>query len=70
MEQLPEIVPNAPFLNCGKIKVFSEYGKVAEFLDHPAFEITNDKENADIWWLYGHFKDYKYFRLTLGEILH
>ena len=59
IEELPEKLPNVPQPASFKFKVYSEYEKIGEYLKHPAFEMTNEKENADIWWLYLHFNDFK-----------
>ncbi|GLV42208.1 Tubulin tyrosine ligase-like 12 [Carabus blaptoides fortunei] len=42
----------------GKIKVFSEYNLVNQFLTDDRFEITEDESNADILWYTRHFKTY------------
>ncbi|XP_076165510.1 tubulin tyrosine ligase-like 12 [Ptiloglossa arizonensis] len=42
-----------------KLKVFSDYTYVNDYLNDPAFEITNDEEEADILWYTSHFKEYK-----------
>ncbi|XP_043274192.1 tubulin--tyrosine ligase-like protein 12 [Venturia canescens] len=42
-----------------KLKVYSEYRFVNEYLTHPKFEIVEDIEQADILWLMSHFKDYE-----------
>lgn len=42
-----------------KLRVFSEYKNVNDYLTDPAFEITDDERQADILWLVSHFKTYK-----------
>ena len=43
-----------------KIKVYSEYSYVKEYLKHSRFEIVEESSDADILWLSKHLKDYKY----------
>ena len=47
------------------LKVFSESCEVSEFLTHPNFVLHNDKDTADILWLYDHFKDFRFGILYL-----
>ncbi|XP_076234455.1 tubulin tyrosine ligase-like 12 [Calliopsis andreniformis] len=42
-----------------KLKVFSQYTFVNQYLNDPAFEIVNNEEEADILWYTSHFKEYK-----------
>lgn len=42
-----------------KLKVYSEYRFVNEYLTHPRFEIVESIDQADILWLMSHFKDYE-----------
>lgn len=60
-ESLPENVDSkSPERAKGtKLKVFSEYTYVNEYLNDPAFEIVADENQADILWYTSHFKDYK-----------
>ena len=44
-----------------KIKVYSQYQPICDHLKDPAFEIVDEKENADILWLTTHFKTFKEF---------
>ena len=43
------------------IKVYSEYRPICDHLNDPAFEIVDEKEDADILWLTTHFKTFKEF---------
>ncbi|XP_063235644.1 tubulin--tyrosine ligase-like protein 12 [Bacillus rossius redtenbacheri] len=42
-----------------KLKVYSEYSLVNEYLSDPRFEITDDEETANILWYTTHFRDYE-----------
>ena len=42
-----------------KLKVYSQYTYINDYLNDPAFEIVNNEEEADILWYTSHFKDYK-----------
>ncbi|XP_029046721.1 tubulin--tyrosine ligase-like protein 12 [Osmia bicornis bicornis] len=42
-----------------KLKVYSQYTYINDYLNDPAFEIANNEEEADILWYTSHFKDYK-----------
>ncbi|XP_066594754.1 tubulin--tyrosine ligase-like protein 12 [Prorops nasuta] len=42
-----------------KLKVFSEYSFVNQYLTDPEFEIVDRESDADILWLVSHFKHYK-----------
>ncbi|XP_030029619.2 tubulin--tyrosine ligase-like protein 12 [Manduca sexta] len=42
-----------------KLKVFSEYRYINEFLTAPEFQIVHNENNADVLWYINHFKDYK-----------
>ncbi|XP_072929780.1 tubulin--tyrosine ligase-like protein 12 [Epargyreus clarus] len=58
-----ESVPAADFTKeksiSGKLKVYSEYEYVNQYLTHPEFEIVDNETDADILWYINHFKDYK-----------
>ena len=43
----------------GILRVYSDIGQVQKFLKHPRFVIAADREEADIWWIKTHFKDYQ-----------
>ena len=49
----PKLDPNR------KIRVYSQYGYVNQYLTHESFEITESKPDADILWLSTHFKEFK-----------
>jgi tubulin--tyrosine ligase-like protein 12 len=53
-----------------KLKVYSEYRFINEYLKHPRFEITFVEEDADILWYMHHFTDYRELgeRNTLGYV--
>ncbi|KAL5281777.1 TTLL12 family protein [Megaselia abdita] len=58
-EILPEISPNEPKIqNNYPLKVYSEYDVICEHLTDPRFQIVNKQEDADVWWLTTHFKDF------------
>lgn len=42
-----------------KLRVFSQYGNVNDYLTDPAFEIVDNEEEADILWLVSHYKAYR-----------
>ena len=46
-----------------KLKVYSEYRFVNEYLKHPRFEISSVEDDADVLWYMHHFTDYR----ELGE---
>ncbi|XP_012276050.1 tubulin--tyrosine ligase-like protein 12 [Orussus abietinus] len=60
-ETLPEetVTNTLQILENTKLKVYSQYSFVNEYLNDPAFEIVSNEEEADILWLTTHFKDYK-----------
>lgn len=41
-----------------KIKVFSEYSFINDYLTAPEFEIVNNEEEADVLWYINHFKTF------------
>ncbi|XP_076758495.1 tubulin tyrosine ligase-like 12 isoform X2 [Xylocopa sonorina] len=42
-----------------KLKVFSQYTYINDYLNDEAFEIVNYEDEADILWYTSHFKEYK-----------
>uniref|UniRef100_A0AAY4D584 Tubulin--tyrosine ligase-like protein 12 SET-like domain-containing protein n=1 Tax=Denticeps clupeoides TaxID=299321 RepID=A0AAY4D584_9TELE len=50
----PHTVPDGKVL-----KVYTEIKQVRENLKHPRFELTEDEGEADILWLFSHFRDYR-----------
>ncbi|XP_042900444.1 tubulin--tyrosine ligase-like protein 12 isoform X2 [Parasteatoda tepidariorum] len=60
VEELPDIgieIPN--LLDIKKIKVYTDYPEVSEFLTIPRFYFTNEKSEAHILWLAGRVYDYR-----------
>ncbi|XP_011301933.1 tubulin--tyrosine ligase-like protein 12 [Fopius arisanus] len=47
------------YSNEKKLKVFTEYKYVRDYLTDSAFEITDNEEEADVLWYMDHFKDYE-----------
>uniref|UniRef100_A0A673BMI9 Tubulin--tyrosine ligase-like protein 12 SET-like domain-containing protein n=1 Tax=Sphaeramia orbicularis TaxID=375764 RepID=A0A673BMI9_9TELE len=41
------------------LKVYSEMSQVTNNLTHPRFQLTEEKQEADILWCYNHIKDYR-----------
>lgn len=41
------------------LKVYSEMSQVTQNLTHPRFQITEDRDQADIIWSFAHIKDYR-----------
>ncbi|XP_072233313.1 tubulin--tyrosine ligase-like protein 12 [Leuresthes tenuis] len=62
-EELPLEIQPYIFAKDKIFKVFSEMSQVTNNLTHPRFQLTEDKEEADIIWSYNHIKDYR----TLSE---
>ncbi|CAK9813412.1 Tubulin--tyrosine ligase-like protein 12 [Anthophora quadrimaculata] len=60
-ESLPEYIDEQlhPRDRNTKLKVFSEYSYINEYLTDPAFEIVNEESSADVLWYVSHFTDYK-----------
>lgn len=59
-ESVPDLSIEFPTL-CRerKIKVYSDYKAIRDYLKHPAFEITAQESDADIFWYNYHFKDFR-----------
>lgn len=47
--------------------MFTDVVEVKKFLTHPRFGLVDNKEDADILWMRGHFKD---FRCVANLCLH
>lgn len=47
--------------------MFTDVVEVKKFLTHPRFVLVDNKEDADILWMRGHFKD---FRCVANLCLH
>lgn len=60
VESLPalELLQDKPELPV-KVKVFSEYSFINEYLTGPEFEIVNNEEEADVLWYMDHFKTFR-----------
>lgn len=62
---LVESLPDLELLNDHKmdtpvkLKVFSEYRYINEFLTDPLFQIVHNENNADVLWYTNHFKNYE-----------
>jgi len=64
-----EDYPDGPGEECPskqKYKVFSDCFTVREYLTHERFELVEERSEADILWLVGHFRDFK----TLAQTPH
>nr|XP_033324359.1 tubulin--tyrosine ligase-like protein 12 [Megalopta genalis] len=61
LESLPEDLNPEALLRdrSSKLKVYSQYSFVNEYLNDPAFEITDNEAEADILWYTFHFKEFK-----------
>ena len=46
-----------------KIKVFTNFNLVKQFLDDEKFELVDKIEEADIRWISQHFREYTYYIL-------
>lgn len=51
-----------------KLKVFSQYCYINQYLTHDSFEITESKADADILWLSTHFKEFKELSLEKPNV--
>ena len=40
--------------------VYTDIVQVKDFLTHPRFVLVDNEEDADILWLQGHFKDFRF----------
>uniref|UniRef100_A0A6V7MDL2 Tubulin--tyrosine ligase-like protein 12 SET-like domain-containing protein n=1 Tax=Bracon brevicornis TaxID=1563983 RepID=A0A6V7MDL2_9HYME len=60
-ETLPDATMGAENFNKneGKLKVFTEYKYVRDYLTDLSFEIIDNEEEADVLWYMSHFKDYE-----------
>lgn len=60
---MAETLPELDLLNNRiiptKLKVFSEYRFINEYLTAPEFEIVHNESRADVLWYINHFKTYK-----------
>ncbi|XP_072745998.1 tubulin--tyrosine ligase-like protein 12 isoform X2 [Anoplolepis gracilipes] len=67
-ENLPETMDKLKADTSKKLKVFSHYDNVINYLTDPAFEITDNEEEANILWLMSHYKMYKELSLSSPHI--
>ena len=68
-ESLPKIVDIKCREHDGtKLKVFSQYACVNEYLNDSAFEIVTNEHQADILWYTSHFKEYKELSLRSPHV--
>ncbi|XP_043491992.1 tubulin--tyrosine ligase-like protein 12 [Polistes fuscatus] len=51
-----------------KLKVYSQYSFVNNYLTDPAFEIVDREEDADILWYTSHFKEYKELSFRMPHV--
>lgn len=58
-EELPDDPPGPPSLPSFLLKVFTDIDLVQRHLKHPRFELVSSEEDADILWMYSHFKNFK-----------
>ncbi|XP_036146193.1 tubulin--tyrosine ligase-like protein 12 isoform X2 [Monomorium pharaonis] len=58
-ENLPENLDAVRVDSGKKLKVFSQYSYVNDYLTDSAFEITENEDEADVLWLVSHYKTYK-----------
>ncbi len=60
-ESLPD--PDAsipPIVYDRRIRVYSDMDQVQTFLSDGRFEIVDNQDEADIWWIKHHYTDYRY----------
>ncbi|KAK6639265.1 hypothetical protein RUM43_007537 [Polyplax serrata] len=60
-DSLPSGIDNATQTKNKPLKVYTECEQIYYFLWHPAFQVVETSDDADILWLTRHFKDYKTF---------
>lgn len=58
-EQLPVEIQACAVPEDKILKVYSEMSQVTNNLKHPRFQLTENKEEADIMWMYNHIKDFR-----------
>ncbi|XP_063985288.1 tubulin--tyrosine ligase-like protein 12 [Diachasmimorpha longicaudata] len=52
-----------------KLKVFTEYKYVRDYLTDSSFELTDSEDDADVLWYMDHFKDYKTLSTKFPQVL-
>ncbi|XP_076666159.1 tubulin tyrosine ligase-like 12 [Andrena cerasifolii] len=69
-ESLPENVTAGGLKRDGtaKLKVFSQYMYINDYLNDPAFEIVDNEEEADILWYTSHFKEYNELSIRSPQV--
>lgn len=67
-ESLPERIDAIKADTSKKLKVFSEYSYVYNYLTDAAFEFTDNKREADILWLVSHYKTYKELSISSPHV--
>lgn len=67
-ESLPENLDVIRVDTDRKLKVFSEYSYVNNYLTDSAFEIIDNEDEADILWLVSHYKKYKELNASSAHI--
>ncbi|XP_011644487.1 tubulin--tyrosine ligase-like protein 12 [Pogonomyrmex barbatus] len=67
-ESLPKNLDTIRIDTSRKLKVFSEYSYVNDYLTDPAFEVTDNREEADILWLVSHYKTYEELNVSLPHV--
>ncbi|XP_077281005.1 tubulin tyrosine ligase-like 12 isoform X1 [Temnothorax americanus] len=67
-ESLPENLDAIKTDTGRKLKVFSQYSFVNNYLTDLAFEITDNEEEADILWLVSHYKTYKELNVSSPHV--
>ncbi|XP_061124360.1 tubulin--tyrosine ligase-like protein 12 [Syngnathus typhle] len=68
-EQLPVDVHPTTLPRDRTLKVYSEMSQVTNNLTHARFEVTENKEEADIIWSYNHIKDYRKFSTERPNVM-
>ena len=58
-EDLPEEFPPPPPPLSFPLKVFTDIELVRKHLKHTHFQLVSSEEEADILWMYNHFKNFK-----------
>lgn len=65
-ETLPE--KNLVNIHRNKLKVYSQYAILRQFLTDPAFELVNSEDEADVLWLLSHIKNYRELSLERPHV--
>lgn len=62
-EKISKVIPHHD-----KLRVYSQYSIVREFLTDPAFEFVDTEDEADVLWLLSHIKNYKELSLEKPNV--